>query len=149
MNTPHTATEDEFDRLGKHFASQLGLASSPLHPDITERLRISRQLAIAHRKPFLLNQKRLVLSSSNTGTLAAPPDEGLNLWNILASALPLLALLAGLMAIQWHQQDKVANEIAAIDAALLTDELPPDAYTDVGFVQFLKHGLRTNTSTHD
>ena len=149
MNTPFTATDHEIDRLGKQFATQLGLASSPLHPDITERLRVSRQMAIAQRKPLLMNRMQLSLSSQNSGTLTGPSDEGLNFWSILASALPLFALLAGLMAIQWQQQDKVANEIAAIDAALLTDELPPNAYTDVGFVQFLKHGVRTKTSTHD
>ena len=30
------------------------------------------------------------------------------------------------------------SDIASIDSALLLDELPPDAYTDPGFVQFLK-----------
>jgi hypothetical protein len=31
-----------------------------------------------------------------------------------------------------------ASEIAAVDAELLTDELPPAAYTDPGFLQFLR-----------
>jgi hypothetical protein len=30
------------------------------------------------------------------------------------------------------------TDIASLDSALLLDELPPDAYTDPGFVQFLK-----------
>ena len=36
----------------------------------------------------------------------------------------------------------LAGEAAFVDgdAALLTDELPPDAYADAGFVQFLKQG---------
>ena len=80
--------------------------------------------------------------------MTAPADEGLNLWNILASAVPLLLLLAGLMTIQGVQQDNLTAEIAATDAALLTDELPPDAYTDPGFAQFLKKGL-TGHAAHD
>ena len=37
------------------------------------------------------------------------------------------------------QVDNRANELAAeVDAALLTDDLPPAAYTDPGFAQFLK-----------
>jgi hypothetical protein len=85
----------------------------------------------------------LKLSSQTTqingnGTLTGSGDEGLNLWSILGSALPLLVLVLGLTAIGWVQQDDRANELAIIDAALLTDELPPDAYADAGFVQFLK-----------
>jgi hypothetical protein len=52
------------------------------------------------------------------------------------------------MAIQWIHQDRITLEIATTDAALLTDELPPDAYTDAGFAQFLKQGLGT-IKTHD
>jgi hypothetical protein len=56
----------------------------------------------------------------------------------LGSVLPLIALVAGLMAIHWIQQDQFISEIAALDSALLTDELPPNAYADAGFMQFLK-----------
>ena len=53
-------------------------------------------------------------------------------------AIPLIALLVGLIAITMVQNDNRAREVAEIDAALLTDDLPPSAYTDPGFVQFLK-----------
>jgi hypothetical protein len=38
------------------------------------------------------------------------------------------------------QSDRRATELAEVDAALLTDELPPAAYADPGFLQFLKTG---------
>jgi hypothetical protein len=38
------------------------------------------------------------------------------------------------------QTDRRASELAEVDAALLTDDLPPSAYADPGFVQFLKSG---------
>jgi len=47
-------------------------------------------------------------------------------------------LVFGLIAINVIQDDKRANELAEIDAALLTDDLPPAAYADPGFSQFLK-----------
>lgn len=148
MKNQMTPTEQDVDRWGQYFSGQLNLATPGLPHDITERLRVARQLALAQRKPLM--QLRLAKNAhmNNDGSLTAPADEGLNLWSILASALPLLALVAGLMTIQWVQQDNVTSEIAAIDSALLTDELPPDAYTDAGFAQFLKLGLGTSAS-HD
>ena len=41
------------------------------------------------------------------------------------------------------QDEATAAEIAAVDAALLTDDLPPAAYTDPGFVQYLKASAQT------
>lgn len=136
------------DRLGRHFSVQLSMATPGLPHDISERLRVARQRAMAERKPVMqLGFARKTGVQSN-GTLTASGDEGLNLWSILASALPLLALVVGLTAIQWIQQDSRTNELAAIDSALLTDELPPDAYADAGFVQFLKQGL-SDSAKHD
>ena len=39
-----------------------------------------------------------------------------------------------------------ANEVAEVDAALLTDDLPPQAYTDPGFLHFLKLQSADHTS---
>jgi hypothetical protein len=66
------------------------------------------------------------------------PDEGLNLWSRMASALPLLVLLFGLATIHIFQNEHRTNEIAQLDAELLIDDLPPAAYTDPGFLVFLK-----------
>ena len=57
---------------------------------------------------------------------------------VLGSALPLLALLAGLVTVQWIDRQRTVSELAEIDTALLVDDLPPAAYSDPGFVQFLK-----------
>ena len=148
MKNQMTPTEQDVDRWGQYFSGQLNLATPGLPHDITERLRVARQLALAQRKPLVQSRLAKNTQTNTDGSLTAPVDEGLNLWSILASALPLLALVFGLMAIQWVQQDTVISEIAAIDSALLTDELPPDAYTDAGFVQFLKQGLAASAQ-HD
>lgn len=148
MKTQNLQSEQQMDRLGHLLARQLTLATPELPHDISERLRIARQTAVTQRKPLARTRWSVATQAHVEGSLTAPADEGLNLWNILASAVPLLVLLAGLMTIQGVQQDKLTAEIAATDAALLTDELPPDAYTDPGFAQFLKKGL-TGSAAHD
>ena len=68
-------------------------------------------------------------------------DEGLNLWSRMASLLPLIALIAGLALIQNILDDNRASELAEVDSAMLSDDLPPTAYADPGFLQFLKMPL--------
>lgn len=148
MKHATTSTEAQIDQLGHYFSGQLTLASTDLSHDISERLRVARQLAIGHRKTAA--QLRQVQNNqvNANGTLTASGDEGLGLWSVLASSVPLLALVAGLLTIQWVKDDHIVLEIAATDSALLTDELPPHAYTDAGFAQFLKLNPK-NADQHD
>ncbi len=56
----------------------------------------------------------------------------------LASALPALALVVGLWGIHaWYQSEKV-QAASDVDMALLTDDLPPAAYADPGFEEYLQ-----------
>jgi hypothetical protein len=59
-------------------------------------------------------------------------------WLRLASVLPLALLVVGLLLIQRTYLDQQIRAAAEIDEALLTDELPPQAYSDPGFAEFLK-----------
>jgi hypothetical protein len=136
-NSPNTPSTTDMDLWGRNLAAQLNMASQDLGHDIGERLRVARQNALKCR-PMPQHLMRHSLAVQANGTLSGPPDEGLNFWRILASALPLLALVSGLMFIQTLQQDLADSDIASLDSALLLDELPPDAYTDPGFVQFIK-----------
>ena len=145
--TSSTATTADMDLWGRTLAAQLDVASQNLGHDIGERLRVARQMALKTR-PMPQRLLRHSLALQANGTLSGQPDEDLSLWRILASALPLLALVSGLMFIQALQQDLAETDIASLDSALLLDELPPDAYTDPGFVQFLKIQLHQN-ARHD
>ena len=52
--------------------------------------------------------------------------------------LPLLVLVSGLLMIErWAQQEQVLAA-AEIDTQLLSDDLPPAAYSDPGFGEFLR-----------
>lgn len=145
--THTTVLTAEMDLWGQTLASQLDIASRDLGHDIGERLRVARQTALKSR-PMPQRLMRHSLAIQVNGTLSAQPDEGLNLWRILVSVLPLLALVTGLLVLQTLHQDMADSDIALLDSALLIDELPPDAYTDPGFVQFLKIQIHQNTR-HD
>ena len=54
---------------------------------------------------------------------------------------PAVALVISLAAIYTWQQNQRVAEFEEIDAMLLTDELPIDAYLDRGFQNWLKKRL--------
>jgi Protein of unknown function (DUF3619) len=128
------------DRFGFKVVGVLTSAQNQLPYDVTERLRAARMQALSKRK--ISTQVRMVEASTPQGGAIAlhwGGSDGFGFWNGLASALPLVALVIGLMLIQSIQDEHRVNELAAVDTALLSDDLPPEAYADDGFTQFLKH----------
>jgi hypothetical protein len=125
-------SRDLEEAFGARVTARLTAGSRELPHDLAERLRAGRVQAVARRK----------LVQSRTATVAVGLDGAVALgggwWTRIASALPLIALAAGLITISILQDDNRASEVAEVDAALLTGELPPAAYTDPGFAQFLK-----------
>lgn len=125
------------DRFGLLITARLSDAADDLPYDVSERLRAARAQALSRRKVAVIQTATSLAVSGGTGTLTFG-NEHLGWWGRVAAAIPLLALVVGLIAINIIQNDNRANELAEIDAALLTDDLPPAAYTDPGFTQFLK-----------
>jgi len=125
------------DQFGRRVAARLDAGADELPHDITERLRAARVQAVARRQVGLQAAQSV---SATAGQATLTGDEHVSLWRRLASVLPLLALAAGLVTIHVIQNERRASEVAEVDAAILTDELPPAAYADPGFVQFLKSG---------
>jgi hypothetical protein len=124
------------DRFGLQVAARLSDAADELPYDISERLRAARTRALGQRKVAVQTASNVTRSGA-AATLTFG-GEHLNWWDRLAAVAPLLALVLGLVAINVVQNETRASEIAEIDAALLTDDLPPAAYADPGFTQFLK-----------
>lgn len=135
--TTTLATQNPMDRMGQQLAQLLTQTGGELPHDLSERLRIARQQALAVRKPEPAPRLQLA-PQGNSLTLTDPPNEGLGLWSVLGSALPLLALVIGLVTVQWLDHQQTVSELAEIDTALLVDDLPPAAYSDPGFIQFLR-----------
>lgn len=132
------ATED---MLGRNIAARLSDTTDRLPHEISERLKAARMQALSKRKVVKL---QVATEASTSGGVVSlhMGDNDRSLWNRIASLLPLLALIAGLITIAVVAEDNRTNDLAEIDAQLLTDELPPDAYTDPGFAQFLRMNRR-------
>ena len=128
------------DAFGRRVAARLDGVASELPYDISERLRAARVQALAHRK--VAAQLRPAAAVSRGGGAAALTlgHDGPGFWSRIGAVLPLVVLAAGLVLIHTFENDRRASEVAEVDAALLTDDLPPSAYADPGFVQFLKSG---------
>jgi hypothetical protein len=126
-------TQDEF---AKSLIQRLDTAAQTTAPDIAERLRFARERALGVQK---------VAPISTAWSLASQTDASFalggghfNWFSKLGVMAPLVALIVGLIVITQLQNDYRAKEIADVDAALLVDDLPPSAYADQGFGQFLK-----------
>ena len=141
VNQQNKAFADWQDRFGRQIAARLSASTVDMPHDITERLRASRVRALASRKPRTLAVLLPVSVAGGPAALDAGNDSP-GWWNRIASALPLIALVAGLIAIHAVQNERRASEVAEVDAALLIDDLPPSAYADPGFLQFLRSGER-------
>lgn len=59
-------------------------------------------------------------------------------WWRLASLAPLVVLACGLVVIDRLHRSEQILAAAEMDTVLLADELPPAAYSDPGFVEFLR-----------
>lgn len=123
-------------RLGVRLASVLTEGADTLPHDVTERLRHAREQALARARSAQAAVARPVVAVSAGG--AAVLGGGQGWWVRVASLVPLAVLVAGLVLIQqWSNLEEVMAA-AEIDAVLLADELPPDAWADPGFREYLK-----------
>ena len=137
---PANATPLATDALQARFAlrvtARLTERSQELGPDVTERLRFAREKALERARATRTAEAAAPVGTSRAG--AAILGGGSGWWLKLASVLPALALVAGLVLIQRWQDNAQVSVAAEVDAALLSDDLPPNAYSDAGFAEFLK-----------
>lgn len=124
-------------QLAQRLTAHLSRGAQDLPHDITERLRFSRERALASRRAAVQPQLApAVLHAGRAAALGGPPS----VWLRLVSGLPLVMLAAGLVFIQHHHDLQQVVVAAEIDSALLADALPPTAYGDPGFSEFLRSG---------
>jgi len=126
------------DRFAERIAARLSEGAADVPYDISERLRAARMQALAKRKVVKTSTVSTTVSQGGAAAMTFGEDEQNGWFNRIASFLPLLALVAGLLVIQFVQDDNRIRELAEVDAALLTDDLPTAAYTDPGFLEFVK-----------
>jgi hypothetical protein len=140
MNGPTRSRRVDRDALQARFAlrvaSHLSERSENLPHDLSERLRVAREQAVARARQLRLTQPAMAPAfqvSQGSVALGQPPSG----WLRLASVLPLMLLVLGLVLIQHLHDQAEIHAAAEVDAALLADDLPPEAYGDPGFVAFL------------
>ncbi|MDP2881988.1 MAG: DUF3619 family protein [Azonexus sp.] len=109
-------------------ALNLGLNNIP--PAASRRLEAARHLALARQKQAEPQMIMTGAGMSSFRTDAYVP--------YLKQALAVLALLLGMwMSFYWHSIQYITEQ-EDVDSALLTDDLPPDAFLDNDFFEWLK-----------
>jgi hypothetical protein len=125
-------------RLAARFAGALTARSEDLPHDVIERLRFAREQALARSREVRLATPAGATVTGVSGQGSATLGRMAPWWQRAASVLPLLVLVAGLFAIEhWSAREQVLAA-ADIDTQLLADDLPPAAYSDPGFAEYLR-----------
>jgi hypothetical protein len=127
-------------RYALRVAARLSESANELPHDVGERLKAARELALQRARAVRRTETASSTHANSTGAQATVTlgGGGPRWWLRWAPALPVAALVCGFVFIgHAHTRAQIAAA-AEIDAALLADEVPPAAYGDPGFVEFLK-----------
>lgn len=145
MNTSkHSQFAQELDarvtRFGLRVAAGLSERNQALPADVNERLRFAREQALLKARSARAAQVEAAPSTRVVragAALALFGGNGSPRWLKFASLMPLCMLVLGLALIQHGQFYEQILAAAEVDTALLADNLPPSAYSDPGFSEFL------------
>lgn len=124
------------NKLALELTRALSESVSALPPTTLNRLRTAREAALRVQKPELDLAKPL-LTSGQTAFLSGG-DGDRTRWLRWALWLPMLVLISGIYLIEVAHQESQISAAADVDAELLVDDLPLNAYTDAGFLEFLQ-----------
>ena len=131
-----TLSQTQADQFGRASAALLTQGAQSLPAGIKDRLHAARMKALSVRKAEKVRAQKPVFAGS-IGNFSSGSN---GLWDTVSWVAPLVVLVFGLIGIGQWQNDSRITDIAEVDAALLTDDVPPDAYADSGFMAFLKNG---------
>jgi hypothetical protein len=112
--------------------------------DIEQRLRVARDLAVAKSRaartsPATASAAARDVSNMGMGqaALQGGPDKA-PWWLGPLMVGMVITLVVGLFAIDYQNTQAQIEAAAEVDAALLADDLPPKAYSDAGFREFVR-----------
>ena len=134
MNTNQQNLDPVEQEFGKRVTRLLNAQSENLSSDVQARLRDARASAISRAKaePVFVAQLQTTHRGFRNSSWNKP------IWSFTGWLVPVTVVVLGLIAITEWQEDLRINDIANVDIALLTDDVPPDAFVDNGFMAFLK-----------
>jgi hypothetical protein len=144
---PSTLSQRNAEALQARVAQRLAAALTEYQvksadPGIAARLAFARDRAMeAARRTRSAAAIAPSLAGAAGGTAilgGLPGSDSTPWWLRLGSLVPLAVLLAGLVLIDNQYTRSQIEAAAEVDAAILADDLPPEAYRDQGFVEFLR-----------
>lgn len=110
-----------------------------LPPSTVDRLASARKAALARKRPdmpSIVAERKL---AGNLGSFLS-----FSFLGRMAYVVPVIALVGGLAGIYQMEERQRVAELAELDAAVLSDELPLTAYLDTGFNAYLEQQKRTH-----
>ncbi len=132
-------------RFAARLAAGLSERAAATPHDISERLRVAREQAVTRAREARraaavpVTAPAVVVAGRSRGVVALGGfGGGPAWWQRVASVLPLAVLVVGLLMIQQRVVNEQVEAAAEIDSVLLADDLPPNAYSDPGFAEYLK-----------
>ena len=126
----NTKEENEF---AARIVGVLDGAARDLDADTAAKLLKARKEALAHFKEKPAFAWAPAWATNAVGRIADPFSHNLRTSVVL---LAFLSCVAGVIA--WQNVGQPTSDVAELDQALLTDELPINAYLDKGFDSWLK-----------
>jgi hypothetical protein len=126
---------NEQDELGRRIVNLLDESAANLGPAQRERLTAARQAALARHRAASVP----VWAPAWAGNFSHFTEHRIFGVRYL---IPVAALVLGLAGVAYVNSNGTPSDIADIDAGLLTDELPINAYLDKGFDSWLKRSSR-------
>ncbi|MGF6774649.1 hypothetical protein P3T18_007169 [Paraburkholderia sp. GAS199] len=112
--------------------------AASIPPATVDRLAMARRAALARKKPEPVSAPVFVPAFAGAGMPQVElPQRRRSPLRRFALAWPLAALVVSLVGIAYWEDHQRTAELADIDAAMLSDDLPLNAYLDHGFNAYL------------
>lgn len=122
------------ERYASRVRQVLNHGLDDIPPAAARRLEAARHLALSRQKQ---TAPELVLAEVGSRMGRQLLHSGIEFAKI-KPFLAIVALLVGMwLSFYWHSVQYV-SEIEAVDVALLADDLPPEAFLDQEFIEWLK-----------
>ncbi|AXF14952.1 DUF3619 family protein [Paraburkholderia caledonica] len=116
--------------------------AASIPPATVDRLAAARRAALARKKPETVSAPVFAPALAGAGmpgglSHGELPQRRRSPLRRFALAWPLAALVVSLVGIAYWEDQQRTAELADIDAAMLSDDLPLNAYLDHGFNAYL------------
>ncbi len=146
--TKHTLLSAATDELEFAYKVRRALDEqiTTLPESTVSRLSAARKLAIARKKPesvaYATSPELRLAGGRGASSRSGNPFNDSISWLVrVGIAVPLIVLVIGAFGIYQYEAERRIDELAELDAVVLSDELPLNAYLDHGFDNYLnKHG---------